>query len=684
MTVTTLDQQCINTLRFLSVDMVQKASSGHPGLPLGAAPMAYVLWTHWLKHNPHNPLWPDRDRFVLSAGHGSALLYSLLHLSGYALSLDDIRQFRQWGSKAPGHPERGHTPGVETTTGPLGQGFGNAVGMAIAEAQLAARYNRPGHTLVDHYTWALVSDGDLMEGVASEAASLAGHLRLGKLICLYDDNHVTLAADTDITFSENRAQRFEAYGWHTVSVADGNDLDAIDAALAAARAETARPSLILVRTHIGYGSPEQDSFRVHGSPLGLDNVRKTKQTLGWPTEPEFLIPEAALAHFRAALERGAQDEDAWNTSLSAYAKTFPALAEELQGRLRAELPTGWDADIPVFDVDDKGLATRDASGKVMNAIAPRLPALTGGSADLDPSTKTALKGQGDFNPPPENAGEQGDDSDDWSHAGRNLHFGVREHAMGAIVNGLAAHGGFIPYGSTFLIFSDYMRPSIRLAALMGLHVVHVFTHDSIAVGEDGPTHQPVEQLASLRAIPNLVVIRPGDANETAVAWRVALETRDRPVLLVLTRQALPTLDRSRYAAADGVRRGAYVLSDAPNGKPELILLASGSEVSLIVAAAERLGEQGVAVRCVSMPSWELFESLPQAERDAVLPPSITARLAVETGVLQGWERYLGARGEMLCVERFGASAPAEVVLREYGFSVDNVCARARALLAGYR
>jgi transketolase len=683
MTVTTLDQQCINTLRFLSVDMVQKASSGHPGLPLGAAPMAYVLWTHWLKHNPHNPLWPDRDRFVLSAGHGSALLYSLLHLSGYALSLDDIRQFRQWGSKAPGHPERGHTPGVETTTGPLGQGFGNAVGMAIAEAQLAARYNRPGHTLVDHYTWALVSDGDLMEGVASEAASLAGHLRLGKLICLYDDNHVTLAADTDITFSENRAQRFEAYGWHTVSVADGNDLDAIDAALAAARAETARPSLILVRTHIGYGSPEQDSFRVHGSPLGLDNVRKTKQTLGWPTEPEFLIPEAALAHFRAALERGAQAEATWNTSLDAYAKTFPALADELQGRLRAELPPGWDADIPVFDVDDKGLATREASGKVMNAMAPGLPALTGGSADLDPSTKTALKGLGDFNPTQaKTTDEQGADGGGRSCAGRNLHFGVREHAMGAIVNGLAAHGGFIPYGSTFLIFSDYMRPSIRLAALMGLHVVHVFTHDSIAVGEDGPTHQPVELLASLRAIPNLVVIRPGDANETAVAWRVALETRDRPVLLVLTRQALPTLDRSRYAAADGLRHGAYVLSDAPNGKPELILLASGSEVSLIVAATERLQQQGVAVRCVSMPSWELFEALPQAERDAVLPPAITARLAVELGVSQGWDRYLGARGDMIGVERFGASAPAAVVLREYGFTVDNVCARARALLAG--
>jgi len=680
---TPLDQQCINALRFLSVDMVQKANSGHPGLPLGAAPMAYVLWTRWLKHNPHNPRWPDRDRFVLSAGHGSALLYSLLHLSGYELSLDDIRQFRQWGSKAPGHPERGHTPGVETTTGPLGQGFGNAVGMAIAEAQLAARYNRPDHTLIDHQTWALVSDGDLMEGVASEAASLAGHLKLGKLTCLYDDNHVTLAAGTDISFSENCARRFEAYGWHTVAVADGNDLAAIDAALAEAVAETTRPSLILVRTHIGYGSPEQDSFKAHGSPLGLDHVGKTKQTLGWPTEPEFLIPEAALAHFRVALERGAQAEAAWNSSLSAYARMFAELAEELQGRLRAGLPPGWDAEIPVFAADDQGLATREASGKVINAIAPRLPSLTGGSADLDPSTKTAMKGMGNFNASQtKSADEQGSDTAGWGYAGRNLHFGVREHAMGAIVNGLAAHGGFIPYGSTFMIFSDYMRPSIRLAALMGLHVVHVFTHDSIAVGEDGPTHQPVEHLASLRAIPNLVVIRPGDANETAVAWRVALETRDRPVLLVLTRQNLPTLDRSRYAAADGLRRGAYVLSDVPNGKPELILLASGSEVSLIVAAAQRLQQQGVAVRCVSMPSWELFEALPQAERDTVLPPAVSARLAVELGVSQGWERYTGARGDMLGVERFGASAPAAVLLREYGLTVDNVCARARALLAG--
>jgi transketolase len=676
-----LDQQCINTLRFLSVDMVQKANSGHPGLPLGAAPMAYMLWTRWLRFNPHNPHWFNRDRFVLSAGHGSALLYSLLHLTGYELSLDDIRQFRQWGSKAPGHPERGHTPGVEATTGPLGQGFGNAVGMAIAEAQLAARYNRIGHTLIDHHTYAIVSDGDLMEGVASEAASLAGHLKLGKLTCLYDDNYVTLAAGTDISFSENRAQRFEAYGWHTVSVADGNDIEAIDAALAAARAETHRPSLILVRTHIGYGSPEQDSFKAHGSPLGADNVRKAKQKLDWPTEPDFLIPDAALVHFREAVTRGAQDEAAWNKHLSAYAKAFPGMAAELQYRLRDELPPGWDADIPVFETDAKGLATREASGKVMNAIAPNLPALTGGSADLDPSTKTAMKGMGDFNHPPDkDTDQQGSDSAGWSYAGRNLHFGIREHAMGAIVNGLAAHGGFVPYGSTFLIFSDYMRPSIRLAALMGLHVVHVFTHDSIAVGEDGPTHQPVEQLASLRAIPNLVVIRPGDANETAVAWRVALETRDRPVLLILSRQEMPTLDRSRYAAADGLRRGAYVLSDAPGGKPQLILIASGSEVGLIVAAAERLQQQGIAVRCVSMPSWELFEALPQAERDAVLPPAIGARLAVELGVAQGWERYVGERGDMLGVERFGASAPAATVLREYGFTVDNVCARAKVLL----
>src|SRR5450432_2627150 len=576
-TTVSLDELCINTIRGLTLDAVGAANSGHAGLPMGAGPMAYQLWTKHLKHNPKDPKWFDRDRFVLSAGHGSMLLYSLLHLTGYDLSLDDIKQFRQWGSKAPGHPERGHTPGVETTTGPLGQGFANAVGMAIAEAQLAARYNRPEFEVIDHATYAIVSDGDLMEGVASEAASLAGHLRLGKLTCLYDDNYVTLAAGTDITFSEDRARRFDAYGWHTVSVANGNDLAEIDAALCAARAETTRPSLILVRTHIGYGSPNKhDSFEAHGSPLGVDEVRLTKENLNWPVEPPFLIPDAALEHFREAVTRGARDEAASNERVAAHAQAFPELAEELRRTLRGELPHDWDADIPVFPADAKGMATRVASGKVMNAIAPRLPALTGGSADLDPSTFTALKGLGDFNPlVAMNVDTQGSDGGGWSYAGRNLHFGVREHAMGAIVNGMAAHGGVVPYGSTFLIFSDYMRPPIRLAALMGLHVIHVFTHDSIALGEDGPTHQPVEQLASLRAIPNLIVIRPGDANETAVAWRVALETRDRPVLLVLSRQAVPTLDRARYAPADGLRRGAYVLCDARDGEPALILIASG-------------------------------------------------------------------------------------------------------------
>jgi len=537
--------------------------------------------------------------------------------------------------------------------------------------------------VIDHATYALVSDGDLMEGVGAEAASLAGHLRLGKLTCLYDDNRVTLAAGTDITFSEDRARRFEAYGWHTVAVTDGNDLEAIDAALQAARAETARPSLILVRTHIGYGSPhKQDTFEAHGSPLGADEVRLTKQNLGWPIEPGFLIPEPALAHFREALERGARDQAAWNERMSAYERTFPQVAQELWRSLRGELPSGWDAEIPFFPADAKGIATRVASGKVMNAIAPRLPALAGGSADLDPSTHTALKGLGDFQPPAGEADDtQGSSGGGWSRAGHNIHFGVREHAMGAILNGLAVHGGIVPYGSTFLIFSDYMRPAIRLAALMGLHVVYVFTHDSIAVGEDGPTHQPVEHLAALRAIPDLTVIRPGDANETAVAWRVALEMNDRPVALVLTRQAVPTLDRRRYAAADGVRRGAYVLSDSAETEPDLILIATGSEVGLIVAAAERLQAQGVAVRCVSMPSWELFDAMPQTERDAVLPPLVTARLAVEAGVAQGWHRYVGDAGDVLSVECFGVSAPGDVVLREYKFTIEEVCQRALALHA---
>jgi len=676
-----LDQKCINTLRFLSVDMVQRADSGHPGLPLDAAPMAYVLWTRWLKFHPGNPQWFDRDRFVLSAGHGSALLYSLLHLTGYALTLDDLKAFRQWGSRTPGHPERGHTPGVETTTGPLGQGMANAVGMAMAEAQLAARYNRPHHAVIDHHTYALVSDGDLMEGVASEAASLAGHLGLGKLICLYDDNAVTLSASTDITFSEDCRRRFDAYGWHTIAVGDGNDVVAIDAALEMARAKSTRPTLILVRTHLGYGSPEQDSFKAHGSPLGADDVRKTKMKLGWPVEPDFLVPDDALAHFRHALDRGEALQAAWEARVNAYALAFPELHDELLQLIRGELAEQWDTGVPVFAADSKGMATREASGKIMNAFAAKVPAFTGGSADLDPSTKTALKGLGDFNPAATKGEDlQGSDSAGWGYRGRNLHFGVREHAMGAIVNGMAAHGGLIPFGATFLIFSDYMRPPMRLAALMGLHVIHVFTHDSIGLGQDGPTHQPIEQLANLRAIPNLVMIRPADANETAVAWRVAIEARDHPVVLVLTRQNVPTLDRNELSAADGLRRGAYVLSDPPDRKPTLILIASGSEVALILDAAKRLQAEGVPVRCVSMPSWELFEQLTPAERDEVLPPTVKARLAVELGVRQGWDRYVGPHGDMLGIDRFGASAPADVLLKAYGFTVDAVCARAKALL----
>ena len=677
----TLDDLCVNTLRFLSVDAVQKADSGHPGLPLGAASMAYVLWTRFLKHNPANPGWLDRDRFVLSAGHGSMLLYSLLHMTGYDLPLEQIKQFRQWGSLTPGHPERGLTPGVETTTGPLGQGLANGVGMAMAEAHLAARYNRLGFDIVDHFTYGIVSDGDLMEGVASEAASLAGHLQLGKLIYLYDDNEVTLSAGTDITFSEDRARRFEAYGWHVQSIGDGNDRAAIEQALANARAETRRPSLILVRTHLGYGSPNrQDTYKAHGSPLGEEEVRLTKQNLGWPTEPAFYIPEPASAHFRRALDEGRQRETEWDTRFSAYQQAFPELAGELLNATRGELPAGWDQDIPLFPADAKGIATRVASGKVMNAIAPRLPALTGGSADLDPSTFTALSGLGDFEAPGASARDrQGSEEGGWSRAGRNLHFGVREHGMGAILNGLAAHGGTIPFGATFLIFSDYMRPPIRLAALMHLRVIYVFTHDSLALGEDGSTHQPVEQLASLRAVPNLNVIRPADANETAVAWRVALETRDRPTALILTRQNVPTIDRAQFSAADGLRRGGYILADAPGGKPALILIATGSEVGLAMAARERLLAQNVAVRVVSLPCWSLFDAQPQAYRDTVLPPSVGARLAIEAGVPQGWHRYVGERGEVLGVERFGASAPADVLMREYGFTVDNVCARAMAL-----
>jgi len=677
-----LDQLSINTIRFLSVDAVQKANSGHPGLPLGAAPMAYVLWTRFLHHNPTNPQWFDRDRFVLSAGHGSMLLYSLLYLTGYDLPLEQIKQFRQWGSLTPGHPERGVTPGVETTTGPLGQGFGNGVGMAIAEAYLAARYNRPGFEIVHHFTYGLVSDGDLMEGVAAEAASLAGHLKLGKLMYLYDDNHITLAAATQLTFTEDRAQRFVAYGWHTQSIDDGNDVDAIDRAIRAAQQETERPSLILVRTHIGYGSPhKQDTFAAHGSPLGEEEVKLTKQNLGWPVEPPFFVPDGVEQHCRQAVHRGRQAEAEWNQKFAAYEQQYPELARELRLLIAGELPPGWGANIPQFPADAKGLATRVASGKIMEAISQQLPGLIGGSADLNPSTYTELHDAGNFENSAMAVGDlQGSAVGGWSYAGRNLQFGVREHAMGAILNGLATHGGTIPFGATFLTFSDYMRPPIRLAALMGIQVVYVFTHDSLALGEDGPTHQSVEQIASLRAIPQLMVIRPGDANETAVAWRVAIETRDRPVALILTRQNVPTLNRSQFASADGLRLGAYILADAPQGNPSVILIASGSEVGLIVAARHLLQERNIAARLVSMPSWELFEAQSRDYRDSVLPPSIRMRLAVEAGVTQGWHRYVGDQGDVIGVDRFGASAPGPVVMREYGFNAENVCEHALALL----
>ena len=678
-----LDELCINALRFLSVDAVQKANSGHPGLPLGAAAMAYVLWTRFLKHHPANPDWFDRDRFVLSAGHGSMLLYSLLHVTGYALPLEQIKQFRQWGSMTPGHPERGLTPGVETTTGPLGQGFGNGVGMAMAEAHLAARYNRPGFKIVDHHTYGIVSDGDLMEGIASEAASLAGHLQLGKLIYLYDNNHVTLSAGTAITFTEDCARRFEAYGWHTQAVEDGNDLAAIEHALRSARARNAatvpdsaaHPSRLRLAAQAGH---------VRSARLAAGRGRSAVDE----GEPG-LADGAAVLHSGAgarAFSRRRSSEasgprQSGTTNFPRMRKPFPNSPGNCDSSCAANcLPAGMRI-FPGFPADAKGMATRVASGKIMNAIAPRLPALIGGSADLDPSTYTALKGLGDFEPSGAAAGDkQGSDGGGWSYAGRNLHFGVREHAMGSIMNGLAAHGGTVPFGATFLVFSDYMRPPIRLAALMGLHVIYVFTHDSIALGEDGSTHQPVEQLASLRAIPRLIVIRPGDANETAVAWRVALETRDRPVALVLTRQDVPTLDRAQFSAADGLRRGAYILADAPNGNPDLILIASGSEVALIVEARQKLLEKKIQVRIVSMPSWELFEAQPREYRDTVLPPAVGARLAVEAGVSQGWHRYVGSRGDVLAVDRFGASAPGEVVMREYGFTVDNVCGRAVALL----
>jgi transketolase len=671
-----LDQLCVNTIRALSIDAILEANSGHPGLPLGAAPAAWALWSRHLRHNPRNPSWADRDRFVLSAGHGSMLLYSLLHLTGYDLPMDEIKRFRQWGSRTPGHPEHGQAPGVETTTGPLGQGFGNGVGMASAEAHLAARFNRPGHTVVDHHTYVLAGDGDLMEGVAMEAASLAGHLGLGKLVCLYDANRISLAGATDLSFTQDMGGTFESCGWHVEHVADGNSIDAVDAAITAAREETSRPSLIVVRSNIGFGSPKQDSFGVHGSPLKADEVLATKKALGYPSDEPFFIPEEAAADMRLAVGRGEQMEAEWRTRFEAYRKAHPDLAAEFERAMRGELPEGWDADIPRFSAEDKPLATRSAGGKVINALAARVPELMGGSADLNPSTNTALKGMGDFQSPSREGDRQGAVGEDWGYGGRNVHFGVREHAMGAIASGLALHGGIRPYTATFMVFADYMRPSIRLAALMELPVVYVFTHDSIAVGEDGPTHEPVEQAAALRVIPHLTVLRPADANETAAAWRFAMTHKGGPVTMLLTRQAVPILE----GPAD-VARGGYVLADA-EGPLALVLMASGSEVSLALEAREILG--AAKVRVVSMPSPGLFLKQDQAYRDSVLPPDVWARMALEAGVPQGWHRLVGPLGEVVAIEnRFGASAPGKVNMEKYGFSAAQVVEKARALLAAF-
>lgn len=674
-----LDQLCINTIRALSIDAVQKAESGHPGLPLGAAPMAYVLWTRFLRHNPANPKWENRDRFLLSAGHGSMLLYSLLHLTGYDLSLAELKNFRQWGSKTPGHPEYGLTPGVEITTGPLGQGFANGVGMAIGGAHLAARFNQPEFRLVDHYIYAIVSDGDLMEGVASEAASLAGHLKLGKLIYFYDDNHVTIEGFTDLAFSENVTRRFESYGWHTQTVADGNDLAAIDAAIREAQSVGSKPSLISVKTVIGYGMPTAGTRKAHSDAPGPDAVRETKRHLGWPEDKEFYIPGEALRHFRKAVERGAQQENEWKALVDKYAEKHPELGQSWRTIISGELPDDWESHLPKF-AEPKAVATRAASGEVINALAPHLPMLIGGSADLAPSNNTDIKTSGSF------------EADTYN--GRILHWGVREHAMGATLTGISLNGGLIPFGGTFMTFSDYMRPAIRLAALSEVQVIYVFTHDSIGIGEDGPTHQPVEQLAALRAIPQLFVIRPADSHEVREAWRLAILRRRAPTVLALTRQKVPLIDRTRYATAEGLRRGAYILAEADarpaSGsnpvrgggviKPNLILIATGSEVSLALEAREQLQSEGVATRVVSMPCWELFEEQSIDYRNEILPGDVPARIAIEAGVCQGWDRYVGPKGDVIGLDRFGASAKGEVALRELGFNVENVVHHARSIL----
>jgi transketolase len=661
-----LQTNAINTIRFLSADAVQKANSGHPGLPMGAAAMAYTIWTQHLRHNPSNPGWANRDRFILSGGHGSMLLYSLLYLTGYDLSIDDLKEFRQWDSLTPGHPEYRHTPGVEVTTGPLGQGFANGVGFAIVEQHLAALFNRPGFDVVDHYTYAIVTDGDLSEGVASEAASLAGHLKLGKLIYLYDDNHITIDGSTDIAFTEDRGTRFEAYGWHVQKVVDGNSVEAINTAIENAKSDP-RPSIIMCRTIIGYGAPDfQGTSRVHGEPLGDAELNAAKENLGWPIEPRFYVPDDVLNLFRTAINSGRSREAAWNNTLKEYEIKYPEMAAELKRRLAGDLPADWDLSLPDFPVDVKGMATRAASGKTLNALAKKIPELIGGSADLAPSNKSWIDGEDAFQSE--------------SPQGRNFHFGVREHAMAAAVNGMVVHGGVIPYGATFLVFSDYMRGALRLSALSKIGSIWIFTHDSIGVGEDGPTHQPVEHVTSLRLIPNLVTLRPGDANETAQAWKIAIERRNSPTALVLSRQATPTLDRTKFASAANVRKGAYVLADLGESEPELILIASGTELGIIVPAGEQLASEGIGVRLVSMPSWEIFLAEGQAYIDEVLPPSVATRIAVEAGVTIGWERWVGSQGFILGVDRFGASAPAARIYTEYGLTVENVIAHAKQLL----
>jgi len=663
---TSVDQLAINTLRTLAIDAIEKANSGHPGMPMGAAPMAHVLWSRFMKVNPKNPGWIDRDRFVLSAGHGSMLLYAMLHLMKYDVTLEDLRNFRQWGSRTPGHPEYGHTPGVDATTGPLGQGIAMAVGMAMAERHLASVYNRDGFDVINHYTYVICGDGDLMEGVSSEASSLAGHLKLGKLIVLYDSNDISLDGELSRSFSENVAQRYQSYGWQYLRVEDGNDLQAIEAAIAEARNDLDRPTLIEVKTTIGYGSPNKGgSAASHGAPLGKDEVVLTKQNYQWPHDEEFHVPEAVAEYFAKLAEAGDQREAEWQARFAQYAKAYPELAAQFEKAAAGELPDGWDSQLPIYETGAK-LATRAASGNAINGLSKQVPYLIGGSADLAHSNNTLIKEGGDLLP--------------GSYGGRNIWFGVREFAMGAALNGMALHGGLKVYGGTFFVFSDYVRPAIRLSALMKQPVIYVFTHDSIAVGEDGPTHEPIEHLPSLRAMPGLTVLRPADANETNEAWKYALSRKDEPLALVLTRQNLPVYAETAEKGREGVSRGAYVVKEAEGGNPQLLLLASGSEVSLCMQAQEALAAKGIQARVVSMPSWELFERQPQAYKDSVIPPAVKARLAVEMAAPLGWERYVGDTGRVLGIDQFGASAPGERIMKEFGFTVDRVVAEAEALL----